>query len=278
MIDIQNRQTAAWQLIQTSYQRNQLHHAYAFLGHAKEDQQQLCQYVAKLLLCENAHCNNCDTCHRIEGDIHPNVITVTSTGKLIKKEQIQHLKEEATKTALENKPKIYLIEDAHLASISATNSLLKFLEEPTPNTYILLTAPSKNLLLPTIVSRVINLHLKTTPAPLKPSQPLIDVTEAILLAPADALLIVVKNDALLKEEVTAFLQLYSLFFQCLTARNLGQPWSQPLPFSDTLYAQVAHFYPLDVCLRQLKKIEDAKGQLINNMNVMMCFDLLFLTD
>lgn len=58
--------------------------------------------------------------------------------------------------------RVVYIETAHLLTIPAQNALLKMLEEPTENTLFILVAPSKNLLLPTILSRCQLIHLAPT--------------------------------------------------------------------------------------------------------------------
>ncbi len=50
--------------------------------------------------------------------------------------------------------RIIVIRDAHMMQDAAQNSLLKTLEEPPADTSIILTATSKNRLLPTVVSRL----------------------------------------------------------------------------------------------------------------------------
>lgn len=49
--------------------------------------------------------------------------------------------------------KFYIIENIENSSISSLNSLLKFLEEPTPNTYAIFTTSNRNKILNTIISR-----------------------------------------------------------------------------------------------------------------------------
>lgn len=46
-----------------------------------------------------------------------------------------------------------IIKDAHLMTTQAQNAFLKTLEEPPPDTIIILTSPKEDLMLPTIISR-----------------------------------------------------------------------------------------------------------------------------
>lgn len=56
-------------------------------------------------------------------------------------------------------PKISLIKDAHNLTIEAQNAFLKTLEEPPAQTVIILETPQRDLLLPTILSRCLQINL-----------------------------------------------------------------------------------------------------------------------
>lgn len=67
---------------------------------------------------------------------------------------------------IKSKNKVVVIQQAELLTIPAQNALLKLLEEPPDNTYIILTTTDSKVLLPTIHSRcqivTIKAHKKTT--------------------------------------------------------------------------------------------------------------------
>ncbi|CCV64888.1 DNA polymerase III, delta prime subunit [Alteracholeplasma palmae J233] len=85
---------------------------------------------------------------------YANLIYLEKEGNSIKKEQISFLQDEFNKTSLIGGPRVYIIEDIETLTISAANSLLKFMEEPkgTETIGILLTS-QKEQVLPTIISR-----------------------------------------------------------------------------------------------------------------------------
>lgn len=56
-------------------------------------------------------------------------------------------------------PTIYLIPDIEQMSATAQNALLKILEEPPNNAYLMLTAAQENVVLPTIISRCVKFYL-----------------------------------------------------------------------------------------------------------------------
>ena len=66
-------------------------------------------------------------------------------------------------TATNANGKVLLIEDAEFMTVQASNALLKTLEEPPPNSFIMLSTGSPKSLLPTILSRTMKLTI-TTPS------------------------------------------------------------------------------------------------------------------
>tara|TARA_Y100001978_G_scaffold16146_1_gene12533 strand:+ start:162 stop:1106 length:945 start_codon:yes stop_codon:yes gene_type:complete len=75
-----------------------------------------------------------------------------TTKAIIRIEQIRYVKNFLSKKSIQSAKKFILIENAHLLNESASNCLLKTLEEPTNGVFILLTS-RLNLILDTIISR-----------------------------------------------------------------------------------------------------------------------------
>lgn len=67
--------------------------------------------------------------------------------------EIQNLQQKLSLTAAEGGNRVLLIWMAEQIKTTASNKLLKLIEEPLPNTFIILVSHRKNKLLPTIVSR-----------------------------------------------------------------------------------------------------------------------------
>ncbi len=78
--------------------------------------------------------------------------TIKSGSEIIKIAQIRNIKTFLSQKSINSEKKIVLIIDAHLLNESASNCLLKTLEEPSNGIFILLTS-KLNLLLDTIISR-----------------------------------------------------------------------------------------------------------------------------
>ncbi len=68
-------------------------------------------------------------------------------------EEIRNLEHWLSLKPFQEKKKIVFIKEAQRLTIEAQNALLKTLEEPPPDSFIILTAPNRFLLLPTIISR-----------------------------------------------------------------------------------------------------------------------------
>ena len=85
---------------------------------------------------------------------YDDLIWINSKNNLLKKENIIEIKEKFSYPSNNVVDlKFYVIENIENSSKSSLNSLLKFLEEPTPNTYAIFTTTNRELLLNTIISR-----------------------------------------------------------------------------------------------------------------------------
>jgi len=145
------------QLLQT----NRLQHAYLFEGKMGTGKKDMAKYVAKGLFCieqTGEPCQNCHACNRIETKQHPDVVEVEPDGQSIKIGQIRELKEAFTKSGMESRKKIVIVEDVEKMTNQAANSLLKFLEEPDGDILVILLTTARHRLLPTILSRCQLIH------------------------------------------------------------------------------------------------------------------------
>ena len=153
---IRQSQPKVVQLLENSLKKDRLSHAYLFEGEQGTKKFETAIYFAQMLLCKNEDkkpCLECSNCRRIKNFIHPNVYVIQPEKNVIKKQQIQDLQVEFSKTSIEPGPKIYIIQDIETVHVNAANSLLKFLEEPYPNIHAILTTSNINRILPTIISR-----------------------------------------------------------------------------------------------------------------------------
>ena len=143
-------------ILENSYLNNRLSHAYLFFGKKGTYKKDAALYLAMMLYCGVKPCMQCDNCKQIMNLNHPNVYYVAPTGKTIKKEQIIDLQDEFSKTSLVDGPRFYIIDQADTMTLSAMNSLLKFIEEPVgKETYGILLTEHLDNIIPTIRSRSI---------------------------------------------------------------------------------------------------------------------------
>jgi DNA polymerase-3 subunit delta' len=189
------RQPVTCQMLTNSIKKNRLAHAYLFEGARGTGKKEIALFLAKSLFCRNLNgitpCHSCSNCKRIDSGNHPDVHVIEPDGLSIKKQQIQHLQEEFSKTGVESKQKYYIINQADKMTLNASNSLLKFLEEPNQHTTAILLTEQINQMLDTIISRCQTLTFRPMPKEILVSQ-LID--EGI--KPAQANLVVQLTNSL----------------------------------------------------------------------------------
>lgn len=148
------------------YQSAKLHHGLLFMGAADAGKTQLCEQIAKALLCKSISssatttqhnapvaCGTCKSCLLIDAGSHPDLHVITTEKSQIGVDAIRQTIAKVTQTAQLSGNKVVIIGQVELMSESASNALLKTLEEPTPNTYLLMTTNESQRLLPTILSR-----------------------------------------------------------------------------------------------------------------------------
>jgi DNA polymerase-3 subunit delta' len=142
-----------------------LSHAYIFTGQDGVGKTLFAKEFIKALFCkndENDSCNSCLNCIRIEKNSHPDVFwtEIEEKAKFIKIENIRNLQRSVRLSPLESDYKIFIIKDADRMNEEASNCLLKTLEEPPPNTIIILITNSIATIKETIRSRcqIIRFH------------------------------------------------------------------------------------------------------------------------
>ena len=110
--------------------------AYVFLGSPDTDKKETAEALADLLECKKQ-----------------DRITIAPSGSSLKIDQIRQINAAIGLKPFEAKKRVYIIENAHLLTTEAANSLLKNLEEPPSHAMFILTALGADGMLATIVSR-----------------------------------------------------------------------------------------------------------------------------
>ncbi|MDF0478704.1 DNA polymerase III subunit delta' [Vagococcus sp. PNs007] len=159
---IQKKQPIVCEQLQASIEANRLTHAYLFEGSEGTGKRELVEWFSQGIFClsdDKKPCGECINCTRILAGDHPDVITIIPDGQTIKVDQIRDIKATFTKSGMEGQKKIVVITEAEKMSVSAANSLLKFIEEPDGQIVIMFITTSKARILPTIQSRCQIFHL-----------------------------------------------------------------------------------------------------------------------
>ncbi|WP_312474540.1 DNA polymerase III subunit delta' [Neobacillus sp.] len=155
---LEELQPAILRMIKNSIVKNRVAHAYLFEGMRGTGKREIGLLLTKALFCESIidgfkPCEDCHNCRRVNSGNHPDVHIVEPDGLSIKVDQIRNLQAEFSKKGVESLKKVYLISGADKMSVSASNSLLKFLEEPSAETVAFLLTEQPQQMLPTILSR-----------------------------------------------------------------------------------------------------------------------------
>jgi DNA polymerase-3 subunit delta' len=175
---LEELQPTVLKMLKNSLLKHRVAHAYLLEGIRGTGKKEIALLITKALFCNSLlegfkPCETCHNCRRINSGNHPDVHKVEPDGLSIKKQQIQDLQEEFSKKGVESSRKVYMISDADKMSVSAANSLLKFLEEPNSQTTAFLLSEQPQQLLPTILSRCQILSFK----PLSPLAMINQLTE-----------------------------------------------------------------------------------------------------
>lgn len=132
-----------WELLIKAAQEGRLPNALLFYGQEKIGKKAFAVELAKNLVGQN-----------IESGINPDFILLEPDRGTIQIKQIRELMDKLSFKPYSANFKIAVVNNAHLMNKETQNCFLKFLEEPTEKTHLILITAFPFLLLPTILSRV----------------------------------------------------------------------------------------------------------------------------
>ncbi len=158
------------QLLQRSLERGRLSHAYLFYGSSLEVLEQMAQTLAQTLNCQNPPsrpgaiypsdcCDRCLSCRKIAESVHPDVqwVRPESKSRVITIDQMRSLMQTISLKPTEAKWKVAVIVAADRLNVHGANAFLKTLEEPPPQSVILLLTTEPERILDTLLSRCLRL-------------------------------------------------------------------------------------------------------------------------
>lgn len=129
-------------------------HALLFSGVRGTGKTSTARIIAKIINCEdeNSPCGKCEQCISISNGTNIDVLEMdAASNRGI--EDVRSLKDAVKLSPSKAKAKVYIIDEAHMLTLEASNALLKTLEEPPSHVYFILATTNPEKLIETIKSR-----------------------------------------------------------------------------------------------------------------------------
>jgi DNA polymerase-3 subunit delta' len=146
--------------LQAALRSQRLAHALLFHGEEQIGKLLTARVLAQAVNCEALAmpdppdaCGVCRSCHQIETGAHPDVTILTATSGKGETDQTREIESRFIYRPLIGRCKIVILDNADLLRREAANALLKTIEEPPPDSLIILVSSRPEALLPTIRSR-----------------------------------------------------------------------------------------------------------------------------
>ncbi|HLF96421.1 MAG TPA: DNA polymerase III subunit gamma/tau [Methylococcaceae bacterium] len=144
-------------------EHDRTHHAYLFTGTRGVGKTTLARIFAKALNCAagmSAHpCGQCSPCREVDSGTFVDLLELdaaSNTGI----DNMRDVLENAQYAPVSGRYKVYLIDEVHMLSRSAFNSMLKTLEEPPAHVKFLLATTDPQKIPVTVLSRCLQFNLK----------------------------------------------------------------------------------------------------------------------
>ncbi len=147
-------------------EQNRLHHAYLFTGTRGVGKTTLARILAKALNCETGitatPCGVCSACTEIDSGRFVDLIEIdaaTNTGI----DNMRELQDNAVYAPTRGRFKVFVIDEVHMLSKQAFNSMLKTFEEPPEHIKFILATTDPQKIPVTVLSRCLQFNLKQMP-------------------------------------------------------------------------------------------------------------------
>jgi len=156
--------------LQAALESGRLAHALLFHGEERIGKRLVAKVLAQAVNCELEPpmsppdaCGVCRSCHQIASGTHPDVTILTATSGKGETEQTREIESRFIYRPLVGTRKIVILDNADLLRQEAANALLKTIEEPPPDSLIILVSSRPDSLLPTIRSRCQDIRFAPLP-------------------------------------------------------------------------------------------------------------------
>jgi DNA polymerase III subunit gamma/tau len=142
--------------LSNAVEREQVHHAYLFVGSRGTGKTSMAKILAACLNCEHGPtigpCGQCDSCTAIARASSLDVIEMDAASNN-SVDDIRELRESVAFAPVSGRRKVYILDEAHMLSTAAWNAFLKTLEEPPPDTVFVLATTEAQKVPATVVDR-----------------------------------------------------------------------------------------------------------------------------
>lgn len=149
-----------WRSLHQYIEQQRVPQALLCVGHKGMGKHVIMEQFACSLLCkqpalDGLNCGECSSCHLLKAGTHPDLIHLQpeEEGKVIKIDQIRHILTQLSLKPQYDAYRVVIINPADQLNIAAANAFLKFLEEPTERTVLILITDKPATLPKTIISR-----------------------------------------------------------------------------------------------------------------------------
>ena len=146
-----------------------LHHAYLFTGTRGVGKTTLARILAKAINCETGitprPCGKCTACVEIDAGRFVDLLEVDAATNT-RVDEMRELLDTAQYMPVSGRFKVYIIDEVHMLSRHAFNSMLKTLEEPPEHVKFILATTDPQRLPVTILSRCLQFNLKPASPPM----------------------------------------------------------------------------------------------------------------
>lgn len=152
-------QSGVWEQLRGQIDREKLPHALLLAGPANTGKSRFALALTRLLLCQSPkmghNCGQCHPCEMTKAGTHGDFrwLQPEEKSRVIKIDQIREVIDFSHKTASFGRRKVIVFSPAESMNANAANALLKALEEPSPDTYLILVCHRLYGLSATIRSR-----------------------------------------------------------------------------------------------------------------------------
>ena len=153
--------------LRTTLTSGKISQAYLITGECMQGKEFIARIFANALVCEHPEngydpCGKCKSCIQAATRNHPDIITVVhDKPNTVSVEDVRkQIVSDAQIKPYQSKWKIYIMNEAEKMTPQAQNALLKTLEEPPEYVVIMLLTTSKPAMLPTVLSRCVQLDMR----------------------------------------------------------------------------------------------------------------------